>query len=42
MSGVDGAADVTENALLILRGGFRREAFVEDGGGKGFQVCCIY
>ena len=32
MSGVDGAADVAENALLLLKGrGRRRELFTEDG-----------
>ena len=42
MGGVDGAADVTENALLILRGGCRSELFAEDGADKGFQFCCIH
>jgi hypothetical protein len=42
MSGVDGAADVAENALLLLRGGGGRELFTEDGADKGFQFCCIH
>ncbi|SSL86410.1 Uncharacterised protein [Klebsiella pneumoniae] len=43
MSGVDGAADIAENALLLLRGrGRRRELFTEDGADKGFQFCCIH
>ncbi len=43
MSGVDGAADIAENALLLLRGrGRRRELFTEDGADTGFQFCCIH
>lgn len=37
MGGVDGAADVAENALLFLRNGGGRELFAENGADKGFQ-----
>ena len=42
MGGVDGAADVAENALLLLRNGGGRELFAENGADKGFQFCCIH